>query len=77
MAKKKFQPSTTGFIETENKAISLDESKASHNDAAAVEKKSKKKQEPAVEPEPAPVVEETVAVVEETVAEEPASEPTE
>lgn len=78
MAPKKFQPSATGFIQVENKAIEPVESKTEAVEVVeAVEKKSKKKSEPVVESEPAPVVEETVTVAEEAVAVEPASEPTE
>lgn len=75
MAPKKFQPSATGFIQVENKAIEPEQSKT--DVVEATEKKSKKKSEPVVESEPAPVVEETVVVAEEAVAVEPASEPTE
>lgn len=78
MAPKKIQPSTTGFIQVENKAVEPVQSKTEVVEVVeAADKKSKKKSEPVVESEPAPVVEETVVVAEEAPAEEPASEPTE
>lgn len=70
MAKKMNQPSATGFMELENKAIEVAEYK--------VPKSVKKKAEPVVEAVAEAVVETApVVVVEETVVSEPSSEPTE